>query len=132
MEAVERAASFVQGATVLPAVVYCGAELLAPGRSWHDGMERFLVPEGEAGRRFAECFASPLAKVRARSDFTTQAWRKLGTNVAGNGLAALTGRLTDALRAPELGAVARALVAECFTVGAVEGRRSTRPMRPPS
>jgi 2-dehydropantoate 2-reductase len=121
VDALERLQPLVGTATVLPAAVYCGAELLEPGHVAHAVNDLLLVPDTDAGRRFSAIGSVPGTRVKATDDFVTRAWRKLGSNVAVNGLTALTGRTTEVLRGEPMAAVARALVRECWTVAAAEG-----------
>jgi len=121
VDAVERLAPLVGGATVVPAAVYCGAELLEPGHIVHSTLDLLVVPDTDAGRRFSEMANGPGTRVKASADFVTRAWRKLGSNVAVNGLTALTGRATEVVGEPAMAAVARSLVEECWTVAAAEG-----------
>ena len=46
VEQVERVSPFVGDAEVLPAVVYCGSELIAPGHIRHYARGLLFVPEG--------------------------------------------------------------------------------------
>lgn len=121
VDAAARVQPLAGTAEVLPGVVYCGAELLAPGRVAHSRGDRLLLPGSRAAREFARLADGPHTSVTARDDFTTQAWRKLGANVAVNGPTALTGRTTEVLRDPGVRALAVALVRECWQVGAAEG-----------
>lgn len=121
VEAVERVAPFSRGAAIVPAVVYCAAELLEPGRIRHDAYRSLIVPDSPGGQRFAEGFGDSHTIVRPEPDFLTHAWRKLGSNVAMNGLTALTGRTTEIASDEAVASVAGALVAECWSVAAAEG-----------
>lgn len=121
VEARARVQPLVGDAEVLPGVVYCGAELLAPGHVVHSGGNRLLLPSTEAAREFVLFADGAATSVTARDDFTTQAWRKLGANVAVNGPTALIDRTTGVLRDPGVRALAVSLVRECWQVGAAAG-----------
>ena len=67
IEAVERLAPLVNGAEVVQAVVYCGAELVAPGHIDHSEMGRLIVPNDRTGR---ELEVSSLAQRPSSSQAT--------------------------------------------------------------
>lgn len=121
VEATTRVQPLVGDAEVLPGVVYCGAQLLAPGHVVHSTGDRLLLPATETARAFARFADGAHTTVTARHDITTQAWRKLGANVAVNGPTALTGRTTSVLHDPGIRSIAVALVRECWQVGAAVG-----------
>ena len=117
----DRAAAFVHGADTIPSVVYCGAELLAPGHVRHESNGFLYVPTGDHEAELLALFAGSAAEVRPRDDFRMQQWRKLSINVVANGLTALTGRPMSVVGEPELAAVAYAMMRECWAVGAADG-----------
>ena len=117
----ERVRPFAPGATVVPAVVYCGAERVAPGHVVHHQSSRLVVPEGEAGAHLAALFAGTGVEVVLTPDYRTASWRKLLANVAANPLTALTLRRMGVLREPEMGALAEKLLAEAVAVGRAAG-----------
>lgn len=117
----DRVVPYVNGAEVVPTVVYCGAQLLEPGRVAHESAGFLMVPEGPTADRLVEAFAGSQGEIVPRSDFITQMWRKLGINVVGNGLTALTGRPMGVIGEPALRPVAEAAFAEVWTVAAAEG-----------
>jgi 2-dehydropantoate 2-reductase len=115
----ERVEPLVGSARVVPTVVYCGAELLAPGHVRHYAHGVLLVET--VPEVVAAAFTGSAARVRAVDDWTTEAWRKLGTNVVANGITALTLRPMSVLREPDVAALARGLVSECWSVARAEG-----------
>ena len=122
VEHVERVAPLVRVADVLPTVVYCGAELVAPGRVVHRTSGFLIVPESAAGRGLSELFAGTGAEVRVTSDFAVELWRKLAINVAANALTAITGRRLREISAIEgVGDLAVSLMEECVDVARAEG-----------
>lgn len=116
-----RVRPFVGDAPVLPAVVYCGAEVLAPGHVVHRTNGLLIVPEGDVGRRLAALYEGTGARVRLVDDFTSAAWQKLCSNVVANGLTALTGRRMEVFTDPSVAAEARAVARECLAVARAEG-----------
>ncbi|HEX3788705.1 MAG TPA: 2-dehydropantoate 2-reductase [Pseudonocardiaceae bacterium] len=118
------AAPVTGGATVLPALIYVGAERVAPGHvRRHGGPGRLVVPSGGAGDELAELLAGSGLDVTREVDFHTAAWRKLLSNVAANPITALAVRRTDVLREAEVERLARALLTEAVEVGVACGAR---------
>ncbi|HYY84237.1 MAG TPA: 2-dehydropantoate 2-reductase N-terminal domain-containing protein, partial [Beijerinckiaceae bacterium] len=98
----QRLAGTVPPSAVLPTVVNCGAERVAPGHVVHHQASRLIAPQGEAARRLRDLFAGTDVEVVETTDFLSDAWRKLLANVAVNPLTALTMRRIGALAAPDL------------------------------
>jgi 2-dehydropantoate 2-reductase len=121
VEGEARLRPFTAGAPVLAAVVYCGAELVAPGHTRHASAGYLILPEGEPARRLAALFAGSGAEIRPSPHHTDEAWRKLGINVVVNGTTALTGRPISVVGRPDVRAVAHGLLEECWAVGRAEG-----------
>lgn len=121
VEEVERLTPLVNGAHVLPCVVYCGSELLAPGHIRHDQHGVLIVPDDDGARAVAPLFAGTEARWRPEPDFPTETWRKLGINVMANGITALTRRTMETIGRPPVDAIARDLLRECWTVGRAVG-----------
>lgn len=106
---------------LLPAVVYCGAEVVEPGRIVHRTNGFVIVPESPAATELAALYGPARAGIRSSDDFTTTKWQKLCANVVANGITALTGQRMAVMRRPDLADVGRALVEECVRVGRAEG-----------
>ncbi|MEM7273287.1 MAG: 2-dehydropantoate 2-reductase [Actinomycetota bacterium] len=121
IEGRERLAPLVGGATVVPSVVYCGAELLAPGHIRHDSQARLIVADDAAGAVAAELVDGTPLTIERSDRFATSAWVKLGINSVANGLTALTGKPMGVLAEPGIAAIAEALLTECWTVGRADG-----------
>ena len=121
VEAVERLTPYVNGAHVIPSVVYCGAELVEPGHVRHSRSMRLIVPDDEPGARLAELFETTPAQIDPSAGHLTSAWVKLAINVVANGLSALTGRDMRVLRDEAIAPVAVKLMEEVLTVGRAEG-----------
>jgi 2-dehydropantoate 2-reductase len=121
VEAVERLAPLVHGARIVPAVVYCGSELIAPGHIHHTSAGRLIVPDDADGHALAELYDGTAVVIDPSDRHLTSAWVKLSINVVVNGLTALTRRPMDVLAEPELAPVAAALLAETWAVGVAEG-----------
>ena len=121
VEEIERLTPLVNGASVVPCVVYCGTELLSPGHIRHDQHGILIVPDDETTRRVVPVFEATGARWRPEPEFLTESWRKLGINVMANGVTALTRRKMNVLGTEPVNAVARELYRECLRVGRAEG-----------
>jgi 2-dehydropantoate 2-reductase len=121
----ERVKPFAPGSSVVPAVVYCGAERVSPGIIVHHQSSRLIIPEGEAGTRLADLFSGTGVEVVQTPDFLTTSWRKLLANVAANPITALTMRRIGVLREPAVNELAQKLLAEAVVVGQSAGAKLT-------
>jgi 2-dehydropantoate 2-reductase len=116
-----RVASFVDGARVLPALVYAAVERVAPGHIVHHVGHRIAVPAGELGARFSSLLAGSHAEIVEERDFVSTAWRKLLQNAAANPITTLTLQRMHIMRDPDIRAFARALLAEAVEVARAAG-----------
>jgi 2-dehydropantoate 2-reductase len=120
-----RVRPFAGDAAVVPVVVACPAERVAPGRVRRRGGLALTVPAGAAGAAgaaFAALFAGGDARVTCADDFTTVAWAKLCLNVTA-AVGALARTPMGVVCRPDVAALARALVDEAARVGRAEGAR---------
>jgi 2-dehydropantoate 2-reductase len=120
-EAADRLAPLVNGATVLPAVVYCGAELVAPGVVEHRQHHRLVVPACAAADHLAELFTGTPVEVARSDDWLSDAWQKLCANAIANGVTALTARRSSVFAEPEGPRLAEAIGGEVIAVAAAQG-----------
>ncbi len=116
----ERFAAHVPASQILPVVVECSAERLAPERIRQRNRARLVVPSGDLGGRFVALFDRTGVEVSQTSDWVSAAWRKLCLNVAGT-VPALLARTNAVARHEGAARVIRALVTECIAVGRAEG-----------
>lgn len=121
IEAAERLEPFVNGARVLAAVVYCGAELVEPGHITHAGPGRLIIPNDEAGHRLKALFGATPVDIDPSDSYDVSAWVKLSINVVANGITALTGQSMRVLGNPDLSPAAAALLREVLDVGRADG-----------
>lgn len=121
IEAQERLAPYVNGASVVAAVVYCGAELLAPGHIRHDSRALLIVPNNDTGQRTAALVEGTPLTVDPSDKYDRSRWVKLGINSVVNGLTALTGRPMEVLTDPGIARIGLDLLTECWTVGGACG-----------
>jgi 2-dehydropantoate 2-reductase len=111
-------------ATVLPAIVWCPAETVSPGRVVQRERAQLSVPDTEAGASLAALLGGH-AQVDRVADFVTEAWRKLCFNATAAPMV-LTGRRAEVFREAAPLALARRLAEECVVVGRAEGARVGR------
>lgn len=121
----ERLRGLAVSATVLPAIIYCGAERVAPGRIVHHAGTQLILPKGEAGEKVKAVLAGSRFEVLLPDDFLTATWTKLLSNVAVNPLTALTLRRMEVFGEPDVLALASALLREAAEVGRAEGAALT-------
>jgi 2-dehydropantoate 2-reductase len=117
----ERVRPHVGATPVLPCIVRCGAEAIAPGHIVHHGFANFEVPAGAVADQLAPVFAPSGLDLSTVDDFTTVAWQKLISNVTCSPLTALTRRRLEILRDDRIADLAVELAAECLRVGAAAG-----------
>jgi 2-dehydropantoate 2-reductase len=108
-------------ATVLPAIVWCPSEVIAPGRIRQRGPARLSVPDEPAGHELAALLEGA-ALVDVVPDFRTEAWRKLCLNAIAAPMV-LAGRRAEVYREPGQIELARGIAEECVAVGRAEGAR---------
>jgi 2-dehydropantoate 2-reductase len=122
---VERAAPFVGGATVVPAIVYYNGERLAPDRvRLRQGANPDIaVPDDAGGRAFAALFAGSPIRVALNDDFATLAWRKLLINAVANPITTLTLQRQAVLRRPDVKELCGQILDEAVAVARAEGVR---------
>lgn len=118
-----RVRPFVGDTAVLPAIVLCGAEAVAPGRIVHHGFANLEVPEGALADELAALFTGTDANVVGTADFLTASWRKLVSNVTASPMTALTLQRLGVIRRPDVLQLAIGLAEECLRVGAAVGAK---------
>jgi 2-dehydropantoate 2-reductase len=89
-------------ATVLPTVVWCPSETVAPGRVQQRGEAQLTVPDEPVGVALGELFDGGGATVLPVADFATEAWRKLVLNAVA-GLMAITRRRVEVFATDGIG-----------------------------
>ena len=120
---VERLASLVPAASVVPVVVSCPATPIAPGHVRQHDPAALIVPDDEGGRDLAALFAGTAIAVTPTADWLTAAWTKLVSNAMGGALTALTGRRNEVFADPGIADLALRLGAEAVAVGRASGAR---------
>ncbi len=120
-----RVAPLVNGATVLPVIVYYNGERLAPDhvRMRRAGNDDVVVANDETGRAFARLLDGTGLHVLLSDDFATLLWRKLLINAIANPITALTLQRQAVLRRPDIQDLCRAVLGEAVAVARAEGAR---------
>jgi 2-dehydropantoate 2-reductase len=117
----ELAGPLAGAATVLPAIVWCPSEPIAPGRVRQRAPARLSVPDEPAGAALA-ALLDGAAQVDVVADFRTEAWRKLCLNAVAAPMV-LAGRRAVVYREPGQIELARAIADEAVAVARAEGAR---------
>jgi 2-dehydropantoate 2-reductase len=120
---VARVAPFANGAAVIPVIVYCNGERLAPDRvRLRQGSDQDMaVADDEAGRDFARLFDGTPLRILLSAEFDTLVWRKLLINAVANPITTLTLQRQAVLRRPDIQDLCRAILAEAIAVARAEG-----------
>ena len=116
----ERFQPWLNAAHLLPVIIDCPAERRGDRDIQVRGSALMKIEDTELGRTFAQLFAGTAAKTMLVDDFATAAWWKLCINSVG-ALNAITGKPAGILRDEGMGHIAKQMVAECVTVGRMEG-----------
>ena len=120
VEHVERFADYWPREKILPAVVECPAERIAPGKILQRRDAWMAVPQSPAGEAFAALFPVRSIEIRLTADFTTVAWRKLCLNAAG-AVSAVVMKPAGIVHRDDIAELMRGLIRECIAVGRAEG-----------
>ena len=120
IEHVERFAPFFDPSRILPVVVDCPAERIAPGKVRQRRMGHMTVTDSPMGNAFSALFAGTRIEVRKTNDFVTAAWAKLCINSAG-AVNALTLKPARIVHLQEAADLMRGVVRECIAVGRADG-----------
>lgn len=118
----ERFAASAGADEIVPVLLYCPAERVAPERVRQRRAARMDVPDDRLGREFAALFAGVPVEVNLRADFQTALWRKLSVNCVG-ALNALLLEPEGIFRDATVAEIARGLAGECVAVARAEGAR---------
>ena len=108
----------VPSSTVVPAIVWFGAETQPGGWVRLRGEPRVTVPASAA--RVADVLRAGGCVVTEAADFATEAWRKLLVNALA-GFMVLSGRRSGMFRRDDIATLSRAYVTECLAVARAEG-----------
>jgi 2-dehydropantoate 2-reductase len=120
VEQIEQVQPHCPSSTVIPGIVWYGAEIQPEGWVRLRTEARLVLPTGPAAAKIADLLNDAGCVVECDPDFTTAAWRKLLTNALA-GLMVLTGRRSGMFRRDDVAALSRRYVAECLAVARAEG-----------
>ena len=124
IEHVARVTPIAGGAAILPVIVRCPVEPLAPGEVNQQGPASLMVPKIIRWRRIRGVFDGPRRRFHASRISCTEAWVKLCQNAVNGAVCGLTVRTIAVIREPLVADFARKLALECIAVGRAEARSS--------
>ncbi len=118
VEQIELVQPLCPRSTVVPAIIWFGAETQPGGWVRLRGEPRVTVPASAA--RVADVLRAGGCVVTEAADFATEAWRKLLVNALA-GFMVLSGRRSGMFRRDDIATLSRAYVTECLAVARAEG-----------
>jgi len=120
---VSRVAPLVNGAAVVPIIVYYNGERVAPDhvRMRRAGPNDLVVPDDAIGRAFARLLDGTGLQALLSDDFVTLLWRKLLINAVANPITALTLQRQAVLRRADIQELCHVVLQEAVAVARAEG-----------
>lgn len=122
VEQIDQVQPLCPSSTVVPGIVWYGAETQPEGWVRLRTEARLVLPSGPSAETIAELLRGAGCQVDCDPDFITAAWRKLLVNALA-GFMALSGRRSGMFRRDDIAALSRRYVAECLAVAQAEGAR---------
>ena len=113
-------APLVNGATVLPSVVWFPAQREPDASVWLRAKPRLTLPDVPQAQRVVEALSGTRCAVDLSADFLSIAWRKLLQNAAA-GLMVLANRRAGMFSRDDITQLALAYLRECLAVARAEG-----------
>jgi 2-dehydropantoate 2-reductase len=111
---------YVNGATVLPSVVWFPAQREPDASVWLRAKPRLTLPDMPRATRIADALRGTRCAVDLSTDFISIAWRKLLQNAVA-GLMVLANRRAGMFSREDITELALAYLHECLTVARAEG-----------
>ncbi|ATV43217.1 oxidoreductase [Pectobacterium brasiliense] len=111
---------YVNGATVLPSVVWFPAQREPDASVWLRAKPRLTLPDVPQAKCVAEVLSGTRCAVELSADFLSVAWRKLLQNAAA-GLMVLANRRAGMFSRGDVTELALAYLRECLSVARAEG-----------
>lgn len=111
---------WVNGATVLPSVVWFPAQREPDASVWLRASPRLTLPDAPQAKRVVDALSGTRCAVELSADFTSVAWRKLLQNAAA-GLMVLANRRAGMFSRDDITELALAYLQECLTVARAQG-----------
>ncbi|APG16733.1 2-dehydropantoate 2-reductase [Kosakonia radicincitans] len=112
--------SRVNGASILPSVVWFPAQREPDASVWLRVKPRLTLPDVPQAKRVAKALSGTRCAVELSSDFTSIAWRKLLQNAVA-GLMVLANRRAGMFSRGDVTELALAYLRECLTVARAQG-----------
>jgi 2-dehydropantoate 2-reductase len=121
----ERIAPYVNGAAIVPVLVYYNGERFGHDRVRYKPMSanELVVPDDEGGRAFAALMGATPLHVLASADFVTLKWRKLMLNAVANPITALTMLRFAVFQRTDIQELSMAVLDETARVAKADGAR---------
>lgn len=113
---------WVNGATVLPSVVWFPAQREPDASVWLRAKPRLTLPDVPQAQRVVEALRGTRCAVELSTDFASVAWRKLLQNAVA-GLMVLSNRRAGMFRREDISELALAYLREGLTVARAEGAK---------
>ncbi|ACZ75840.1 oxidoreductase [Dickeya zeae] len=113
-------APLVNGAQVLPSVVWFPAQREPDASVWLRAKPRLTLPDVPQAKRVVDALSGTRCTVELSSDFTSVAWRKLLQNAVG-GLMVLANRRAGMFSRGDITELALAYLRECLAVARAQG-----------
>ncbi|WP_373963697.1 oxidoreductase [Kosakonia sacchari] len=120
VEQKKQLAPLVNGASVLPSVVWFPAQREPDASVWLRARPRLTLPDVPQAERVVKALSDTRCAVELSADFTSIAWRKLLQNAVA-GLMVLANRRAGMFTREDITALALAYLRECLTVARAEG-----------
>lgn len=111
---------YVNGAAVLPSVVWFPAQRESDASVWLRAKPRLTLPDVPQAKRVVDALSGTRCAVELSTDFPSIAWRKLLQNAVA-GLMVLANRRAGMFRRDDITALAHAYLSECLTVARAQG-----------
>ena len=111
---------YVNGATVLPSVVWFPAQREPDASVWLRAKPRLTLPDVSAAKRVVDTLHGTRCAVELSGDFISIAWRKLLLNAVA-GLMVLANRRAGMFSRADITELALAYLRECLTVARAKG-----------
>ena len=96
----ERTEPYARSAEVVPVVVNCPADRLAPGHVVQQGGAQLVPEEGRGAQFLASLYEGTDVPVKPTTDFKTASWAKLCNNIGAGPATALTDKGRGVLNEP--------------------------------
>lgn len=113
---------YVNGATVVPSVVWFPAQREPDASVWLRGQPRLTLPDTPQAQRIVDALSGTRCAVELADDFLSTAWRKLLQNAVA-GLMVLSNRRAGMFSRTDITELALAYLRECLVVARAEGAR---------